>query len=137
MGKKIKGVERMTENMGRFTTDKEGFCIIDFVGNEVWEGKYSDETKSLCNQLNNLCNENRELKKENKQLKSDLEYYRETYSIQEYGLDIETHAQLSSPILSRKELLKENERLKKQRNYMEEIAVFFGFNSIEDMMSKI
>lgn len=62
----------MTKNMGRFTTDKKGFCIIDFVGNKVWEGKYSDETKSLCNQLNNLCNENRELKAENKQLKQQI-----------------------------------------------------------------
>lgn len=62
------------------------------------------------------------LQRENDQLKSDLKYYRETYSIQEYGLDTETHVQLSSPILSRKELLKENEQLKQSISHYADIT---------------
>lgn len=30
-----------------------------------------------------------------------------------------------------------NDQLIQQRNYMEEIAVYFGFNSVEDMIRKI
>lgn len=68
----------MTEYIKRFTMDKDGVTIIDFVENEIFQCEYSDEAKSLCNVLNdldyeksNLKKENAQLKQQNKELKSD------------------------------------------------------------------
>ena len=71
----------------------------------------NDENEQLQKDCTALIYSNQDYRKENKQLKEDVKYFNETYSAQEYGLDIETHVQLSSPIPSRKELLKENEQL--------------------------
>ena len=75
------------------------------------EGMYMTDVVDLLNSLS----------EENEQLKKDVKYFNETYSAQEYGLDIETHIQLSSPIPSREELLKENEQLKLEIKGMEEL----------------
>ena len=100
----------MTENK-RFECDKGSRIIIDnetklhYIMTLDWE----------CSLVTKLLNR---FADENEQLKADVKYFNETYSVQEYGLDIETHVQLSSPILSRKELLKENEQLKKENNIL-------------------
>lgn len=62
----------MTEYFKKFTMDKEGVTIIDFGENEVYECKYSNEAKSLCNRLNDLDYEKYNLKKENEQLKQGI-----------------------------------------------------------------
>ena len=61
----------MTEYFKKFTIDKDGITVIDFGGNEVFQCKYSDEAKSLCNRLNDLDYEKYNLKKENEQLKQE------------------------------------------------------------------
>lgn len=62
----------MTEYFKKFTMDKDEVTIIDFAENEVYQCKYSDEAKSLCNRLNDLDYEKYNLKKENEQLKQKI-----------------------------------------------------------------
>ena len=62
----------MTEYFKKFTMDKDEVTVIDFGENEVFECKYSDEAKSLCNRLNDLDYEKYNLKKENEELKEIL-----------------------------------------------------------------
>ena len=52
--------------------DQDGVTIINFGENEVYECKYSDEAKSLCNRLNDLDCEKYNLKKENERLKKRI-----------------------------------------------------------------
>lgn len=52
--------------------DQDGVTIINFGENEVYECKYSDEAKSLCNRLNDLDCEKYSLKKENERLKKRI-----------------------------------------------------------------
>lgn len=64
----------MNEYFKKFTIDKDGITVIDFGENEVFECKYSDEAKSLCNRLNDLDYEKYNLKKENEQLYELLDF---------------------------------------------------------------
>lgn len=66
----------MTEYFKKFTMDKDEVTIIDFGENEVYQCKYSDEAKSLCNRLNDLDYEKYNLKKENEQLKKEIKELR-------------------------------------------------------------
>lgn len=78
----------MTEYFKKFTMAKDGVTIIDFGKNEVYECKYSDEAKSLCNRLNDLDYEKYNLKKENEQLKTLIKKTLETTPI-EHNLAVE------------------------------------------------
>lgn len=95
---------------------------ITLMNNQLAYNNLKEENKYYKSKCASLEEGYLKLQRENDQLKSDLEYYRETYSIQEYGLDTETHIQLSSPILSRKELLKENEQLKQSISHYADIT---------------
>ena len=62
----------LNEYFKKFTMDQDGVTIINFGENEVYECKYSDEAKSLCNRLNDLDCEKYNLKKENERLKKRI-----------------------------------------------------------------
>lgn len=119
--------------------------------NPVWDNEKEDalnifEMIDELNRLNSDCSNliddntefNREINqmyRENEQLKADVKYFNETYFVQEYGLDVESHVQLSSSVPSRKELLKENEQLKLLCNHRGEM-VGFATSLIQDMGSE-
>ena len=70
----------MIEYFKRFTMDKDEVTVIDFVEGGVFECKYSDEAKSLCNVLNDLDYEKTNLKKENEELKQEINMLKVTIS---------------------------------------------------------
>ena len=71
----------------------------------------SDKIKLLENEKIGLEETVEELSKKVELLNEDINYYLDTYKVQDYGLDIESHVQIPSGVMSRKELLQENERL--------------------------
>lgn len=109
----------------RFECDKGSRIIIDnetklhYIMTLDWE----------CSLVTKLLNH---FADENEQLKADVKYFNETYSVQEYGLDIETHVQLSSPILSRKELLKENEQLKEEIKDLNDVLARYEEKELQE-----